>query len=252
MRTPISLDFSGENDELSATEEFLALEAAQEEEESFFGGGTPIEETDYLKKLDYFAGQREGIKYFERAVRCEPVKVAGQCHELWSKLENLVLSDYAEIAEDALRLSGIVFRTFSQQLSRSGSPVIAASLNFLSNTNPGLAREADNLLNIIAQKAAKSHVLQSFITGTRHKIAVARGKAVKCIGILIRQGRLDDKEFSAVLKSLTPLLRDSQGEIKSATRAVLGVLATDQRFESISATAFTNSQDLRQLMEFVE
>jgi hypothetical protein len=147
----------------------------------------------------------------------DPVTVAGQCRELWEKFGDLVLSDDAEIAEAAAGVSAKLFECYSQQLSPSGSGMIAASLNFLTSSNHGLACEPDHLLSIIAQKAPKVHVFQSFIAGTRHKAAIARGKAAKCVGMLIRQNRLDNREFSAVLKSLTPLLRDSRSEIKSAT-----------------------------------
>jgi hypothetical protein len=241
-------------DELSETAEFLVLEAAQEDSESvdFFGGPPAVDDANYLQKLDYLAGQREAIEYFEEQLTSKPVAVAGQCHELWQKLVDLILSDNVEIAEASIALAGKLFDCFSQQLSPSGSLVIVPAFNFLSGCDGGIAERADHLLGIIAKKAHRSHVFQSFIAGARHKTAIARGKAASCLGMLIRQSRLDDREFSVVLKSLAPLLRDSRGETKAAARTVLGGLAVDQRFESLSVTAVTNPQDFRELMALVE
>jgi hypothetical protein len=241
-----------EEEALSATAEFLVLEAAQEDESvDYFGGAPTVAEPDYLEKLDHFAEQREAIEYFARMVARAPTTVAPNCRELWHKLGDLILSDDGEIEEAAMALAVQLFSTFSQQLSQAGSLMIASSLNFLNNSREGLAEKADQLLSVIAEKAPRSQVFQSFIAGTKHKTAVARGKAASCLGALIRQSRLDDREFSAVVKSLAPLLRDARAPTKTAAKAVLEMIAVDARFAAAAASAAKNPQELRSLTSLI-
>jgi hypothetical protein len=242
-------DFEEEEEEgLSATAEFLVLEAAQEDESvDYFGGVVTVPERDYLEKLDHFEDQKEAIEYFARAVSVSPAAIAGQCRALWVKLGDLILSDDGDIEEAAMGLCVELFCTFSQQLSQSGSLMIASSLNFLSSAREGLAAKADRLLSVIAEKAPRSQVFQLFIAGTKHKTGIARCKAATCLGTLIRQSRLDDRDFSSAVKCLAPLLRDSCSRTKIAAKTVLEWLSVDGRFAGVAASFAKTPQEVREL-----
>jgi hypothetical protein len=224
----------------------------EDESENFFGAPPVAAEPDGLAMLNDGATQLDAINHFLRQVDKTPISLAPHCQELWSKLGDLILSSQPAVVEAALKLAGKLFAVFSQQLSGNAACMIVTVLSLLANGSCAVSQLADQLLAVIAQKAPRAKVLQVFVTATKHKSAVVRGKAAACIQTLIHQSRLDDRELASVIQALSSLLRDARSETKADARAALGLVSADARFQTVAIAVVKNSQDFRELMALVD
>ena len=211
--------------------------------------------TNYIEMLndsDHWERQQQAVDIIRRTLDTNPISLAPQAKEIWTSLRDLVVSPRTMLANASLTLAGSLFKIFSQELSQHAPSMVPTFFDLIHNSHQFISDGADHILKLIAQKAPRAKVWRGYLTATKHKSAVTRGKAAQCMKSLIAQGKLNDKEFEAAIQHLAPLLRDKQAETREAAKSALLSITNDARFENVAVTTVKNSQDYKELMALVE
>ena len=205
-----------------------------------------------LKDNENWDKQQQAVDFFRRTLDTNPISLAPQAKEIWASLRDLVVSPRTMLANASLSLAGSLFKIFSQDLSPHAASMIPTLFDIACSSHQFIADGADHILKLISQKAPRSKVWRPYLSGTKHKSTVARGKAAQCMKSLVTQSKLNDKELEAAIQHLAPLLRDKHSDTREAAKNALLCISGDPRFENTALTAVKNSQDYKELMALVE
>lgn len=210
---------------------------------------------DYVSNLNNkdWEQQQRSVEGLRCLLNTKPGLVSPYCREIWMNLLDIIVSPRSMLSNAALQLAAELFTQFAPQLVSQTALFVDICFNLVCNSRQFISEGAENVIILIAQESPRSKVLNSFVKGTTHKNPIARAKASQCLAILVEQeGKLDDREFKAVVQCLIPLIRDNRTETRYAAKETLKLIADDERFKDIAKDICTNALDYNELMKCVE
>ena len=197
--------------------------------------------------------QQQSVDYMTEILATNPAQLAPSCKEIWLNLIDLVTCPRTILSNNSLQFANTFYEQFSAQLAPNSAQFIQTMLNLSCSKHQFLADGASAVLLTIADKGPRSRVFKSFMVGAKHKNPIARGRSVQCITILLEaEPATDDNEFQTILKTITPLVRDTKSECREAAKRALKSLSSDERFWPMARRIMSNTQEFNDMKRMIE